>query len=163
MIKKILHSNFYKDKIYFYFKYLFTRNTYYFLESNKKRSGNLIIGAAYNYNFIKISDFINSVIKNYKDDLILIVNKENLSELKKNISFKRIHYMVHCVNPLNGNINRYPAYLKILSKFKNKKNILLTDTRDVIFQENPFKNFRHKIAIGKENLLYKDDMQELYV
>ena len=29
--------------------------------------------------------------------------------------------MVHNVNPLDGNINRYPAYLKILSLFKNKK------------------------------------------
>ena len=157
MIKKILHSNFYRDKIYFYFKYLLTGNTYFFLKTNKKRSGNLIIGAAYNYNFVLIRNFINSIAKNYKDDLILIVNKENLGELKKNISYKRIHYMGHNVNPLNGNINRYQAYLKILSLFKNKKNILLTDTRDVIIQKNPFKNFKYKIALGKENLLYKND------
>lgn len=50
--------------------------------------------------------------------------------------------------------SRYAFYYKFL-KDKQYRNILLTDTRDVYFQDNPFKNFNYELAVFEEAKMYK--------
>ena len=106
---------------------------------------NLILSAAVGYNFNQIELFIKSLKKFNSDEICFIISKKDNSleqELRKlkcqviktNISKKEIQF------------KRYEIFLKYLTS-KNYKKILMCDSRDIYFQQNPF-SFDYKKPIN---------------
>lgn len=163
-LDKILVSNFRLKKLYYFFKYFFySKKTRFNFKLNKK-DHNLVIGAVYGMKPDSVEIFLNSLRKFYKDDIALIGTKADLKNFSQLCKTYKCCYVEDDNNPLNGFINRYRIYLKILNKFKFKKNILLSDTRDVYFQNNPLKNISNKIFIGAEkNIFFQDHINSSWV
>ena len=99
----------------------------------------IIMGAAINYNYNDLHNFVISLRKYYFGKILFFVsnnvdkktinffNEYKVSYLKLNVSSKIIFK------------ERYKIYLQYLKKNKFIR-IMISDTRDVIFQQNPFKN-----------------------
>lgn len=51
-------------------------------------------------------------------------------------------------------VSRFFEYQKFLKENNNITNVLLTDVRDVIFQDNPFTHLEQKLYVGMENPNY---------
>ena len=130
-----------------------------------KKNTNLIIGAVYGMTPSSIETFLSSVRKFYDGDIILIGVKSDKNILDKYLKKYKCNFLIDDNNPLNGFINRYKIYKKILDRFKFKKNILLSDTRDVYFQKNPFKIINNnKIYIGAEkNIFFQDRINNNWI
>ena len=117
---------------------------------------NLILGAAVGYNWDDLKIFIKSLRKFLNCRVILIF--ENVLDKKLINKFKnyRIEYYIykqknqtHIPGLTNSKSDvgqrRYEMYESILNKIKKKpKKVLLTDTRDVVFQKNLFNDKLNK-------------------
>ena len=113
---------------------------------------NLILGAAVGYTWDDLKIFIKSLRKFSNCRVILIFEKVLSSKLKNKFKKYNIDYYIYKEkNQKNipGLINsksdvgqrRYGMYEFVLKSIKKKPNrILLTDTRDVVFQNDLFKN-----------------------
>jgi hypothetical protein len=106
------------------------------------KKNDIIIGAALNYNHKDLSNFVVTLRKQYKNKILFFVSKDidfkTLNFFKKyNVSYLKIK-----VNPRQVFKYRYKFYLDYLKKNKFDR-VMVADTRDVIFQKNPFndKNF----------------------
>lgn len=165
LFEKIISSNFFIQKLYYYFKYFFFSKKILIDFRLNNKDNNLVIGAVYGMKHHQIEIFIYSLRKFYSGDIILIGIKKDKFNFDKILNKYRCKFIIDNNNPLNGFINRYKIYKKILDKFKFKKNILLSDTRDVYFQNNPFKKLnKNTIYIGAEkNIFYKDKINSNWV
>lgn len=117
---------------------------------------NLILGAAFGYQWSDLKIFIKSLRKFSNCRVILIFGNKLDKKNKDKLRFYKIeHYIYKRKNSMRvpGLINsksdvgqrRYEMYEYILKKIKKKpKKVLLTDTRDVVFQDDLFKNNFHK-------------------
>jgi hypothetical protein len=153
--KKIIFH--YKKYYFFILDFFIPRKIQIIKNKNYNLNEKLVIGAVYGYNFSNIEIFLKSLRKYYNEDLILILSSKDYIKLKKQLENYNCHFAIDNRSPLNGFINRYFVYKKILSSFKEKKQVLLTDTRDVFFQNNPFyKVNKNKIYIGCEYKNYKE-------
>ena len=113
---------------------------------------NLILGAAVGYTWDDLKIFIKSLRKFSNCRVILIFENVLSSKLKNKFKNYNIDYFIYKEkNKKNipGLINsksdvgqrRYGMYEVVLKSIKKKPNkILLTDTRDVVFQNDLFKN-----------------------
>lgn len=103
---------------------------------------NLVIGAAFNLPIRDIKRFVLSFRKyNIVDDLVLIINEEIFKSLnnffvKNNV--KAIINDSHKILDIIPHSYRYYLYADYLKNNLQYRSILLSDVRDVIFQENPF-------------------------
>ena len=172
--KNIIHKNFLDKIMSSNFNFFRTKNFLrYMLYSNKtqfdfkldKKNKDLIIGAVYGMKPASLTVFLSSIRKFYNGDIILVGIKSDKRIFKKYCEKYKCNFLIDDNNPLNGFINRYKIYKKILNKFKFKKNILLSDTRDVYFQKNPFKIITsNKIYIGSEkNIFFVDNINSYWV
>jgi hypothetical protein len=103
---------------------------------------NLVIAAAMNYGVEQIKNFILSFRKfNKEDDIVLIYNLNQTSTIEdfclqhniKLVSFEPCDRLpIHVVS------SRFLKYLDIVKEFDSYQNYLLSDIRDVFFQDNPF-------------------------
>lgn len=113
---------------------------------------NLILGAACGYNWNDLKIFIKSIRKFLNCRVILIVESLLDKRLKNKFRKYKIEYYIYKkINHKNipGLINsrsdvgqrRYEMYEVVLKNIKKKpEKILLTDTRDVVFQKDFFQN-----------------------
>lgn len=105
---------------------------------------NALVGVAVNFNKDAVKNFILSFREvNQKDDLILFVDSTNLPIFQevfadKNIKFAQFKYY-EFIDTLIHNA-RYLEYLEFLLDNPQYNNILFADTKDVVFQSNPFDN-----------------------
>jgi|LakMenEpi03Aug12_release.lakeMendotaPanAssembly.Ray.scaffolds.fasta_scaffold347427_1 hypothetical protein len=150
--------NFHCRKIFYFLLDLFISKNIQIIKKKVYNSNkNLVIGAIYGYSLNDIEFFLKSLRKYYNEDIVLILSGKDYIKLKNNLENYNCHFAIDNRSPLNGFINRYFVYKKILSSFKEKKLVLLTDTRDVFFQNNPFyKVNKNKIYIGCEYKNYKE-------
>ena len=104
-------------------------------------SKNLVMGTAVGYNISQVKNFVLSFRKfNMTDSIIMLVDKltqDNLQEFFNSyyvtpVLFDAAAYATPCNN------SRYTKYLEILVNNPQYKNVLISDTRDVVFQMNPF-------------------------
>tara|TARA_B100000989_G_scaffold68299_3_gene47519 strand:- start:305 stop:1234 length:930 start_codon:yes stop_codon:yes gene_type:complete len=99
----------------------------------------IIIGAAVNYMAKDLYNFVLSLRKNYKANVLFFVSN-NIDEETLNFFDKyKIHYEKTTQNTKEIFKKRYYLYLNYLKKNKFDR-VMITDTRDVIFQKNPFNN-----------------------
>lgn len=99
----------------------------------------IIIGAAINYNHNDLNNFVTTLRKYYLGKILFFVSN-NID--KNTISFfdkYKVSYfkLAEASNTIFK--TRYKIYLKYLKKNKFSR-IMISDTRDVIFQKNPFTN-----------------------
>jgi hypothetical protein len=113
-----------------------------------------IIGVVANYKYKHIKPFVESFNKDWGIDLILLytnLSKQTIGLLEKKgvvcVSFKHNKKII--------NNHRYELYKKFLEKNKQYEQIILTDVRDVIFQDNPFKNKVYGLNCYLETKNYK--------
>lgn len=105
---------------------------------------NAVIGVSVNFNTNELKNFILSFREvNTIDDIVLFVDINHIQELKEsfktyNVIFKTYHFHEFVDTPVHN--SRYIKYLEFLSDHNEYKNIFLSDTKDVIFQHNPFEN-----------------------
>ena len=105
-------------------------------------SGNkhLIIGAATGYKKKDLINFIESLRKVYTQDVILIMNEIIDEETKLYLSSKNIQRFITKKTSRTIFKDRYKIYLEIIQNNKNIEQVMVSDTKDVIFQLNPFEN-----------------------
>lgn len=139
---------------------------------------NLILGFGVSYNWVQLRNFVRSIRStDYKGDVFLIlsdrVDMETKRQLQRyNVKWISIQVAKAILSPsmskqiprdlhsLPLSALRIPIYLDILLRNKTKyNNVMLTDTRDVVFQENPFSFRHHKICFFFEatNIRIKDE------
>lgn len=103
---------------------------------NKKT---LILGAAGGYVENDLSNFVKTLRNFYKKSVFFIVSNDIENQTKKFFFKYKINLIYTKYNPKILYKKRYEIYYDFLIKNKYDK-ILITDTRDVIFQADPFKN-----------------------
>jgi len=104
------------------------------------KNKNLIIGAATGYKKNELYFFIESLRKVYFDKVILIVNKNITEETRNYLNLNKIDIFFSKYKSKTIFKDRYSLYYEIIKNQLNIENIMLTDTADVIFFDDPFKN-----------------------
>jgi hypothetical protein len=102
----------------------------------------LILSAAAGYNWQQLEIFVKSLRKNYSGKVLLILNNPNIELINKLKNFD-IDYLDTKIVPSDSAQSRYKYYYDYLNDNKVYEQVLLTDSRDVLFQNNPF-NFFYK-------------------
>tara|TARA_Y100000591_G_C21810327_1_gene687502 strand:+ start:413 stop:1219 length:807 start_codon:yes stop_codon:yes gene_type:complete len=116
---------------------------------------NLILSAAIGYNFSQIEFFLKSLRKFYKDEICLIVSQNNF-ELEQKLKKFNCDMIKSNIDKKKIQFERYGVYSEFL-KDKEYKNILLCDSRDIYFQDDPFHyNFGGSINFFLEDNLIKN-------
>ena len=98
---------------------------------------NLVLSAAIGYNFDQIKNFIISLRKYFSGEVHIIIDK-NENKLEQEILKYDCKSIKTSVNKKRIQFKRYKIYLEFL-KDKKFDNILLCDSRDIYFQNDPFK------------------------
>ena len=97
---------------------------------------NLVMGMAVGYTLEKVKPFVLSLRKFYNDRIIFLVDKldDESNEFYKSNNVEIFHGAVLD----RAYLLRYKYYLEILKNTSSVDKVMLTDTRDVIFQDDPF-------------------------
>lgn len=103
---------------------------------------NLILSAAAGYNWKQLEIFVRSLRKFYSQKVVLILNNPN-NELISNLKCFQIDFLNTNIIPFKSYQSRYQYYFDYLNNNKIYENVLLTDSKDVFFQNDPF-NFFYK-------------------
>ena len=101
---------------------------------------NLIIGAAIGYELKDVKNFVISLRKFFKDEVILIFNNNITEETNFFLNQYNIKLFISKTSSNKAFVDRYEVYLKIITKFKKLSRVMISDVRDVYFQRDPFKN-----------------------
>ncbi len=111
---------------------------------------NLIISAAIGYKFNQIEFFLTSLRKYYQEDICFIIGKNDI-DLEEGL--KRNNCKIIKTNILKKKIQfeRYKIFYDYI-RDKTYNKILLCDSRDIYFQENPF-NYNYE---GEINFFLED-------
>lgn len=105
---------------------------------------NVLLGISVNFDQFELKNLILSFREfNKEDDMILFVDPkqlETLSEAFKNydVMFKPLCFHDMCDTPIHN--TRYVKCYEFLLEHNEYKNVFLCDTKDVVFQGNPFKD-----------------------
>ena len=100
---------------------------------------NLVLGSATGYTKKQIFNFIKSLRNCYTEDVYLIVNNNIDTEIIDFFKENKINKITTDIKGKKIQKERYKIYLDFISK-SNYTNILISDVKDVIFQNNPFNN-----------------------
>ena len=107
---------------------------------SKDTNKNIIIGAATGYQKKDLFYFVETARKVFSGRIVLIVNNKINSETNHYLNRKKIDLFFTKSTSRTIYKDRYQIYLDIVKNNKNLENIMLTDTKDVIFQKDPFLN-----------------------
>ncbi len=126
---------------------------------------NLIIGAFTGYTFDQIRPWVESIdMCGFDGDKVLIIGQttqETADELAKR-NFKLIFIDPGHLRDIPIHVLRFIYIYDYLRQFHEEyEAVLTTDVKDVIFQQNPFKNDYwaawSDLIVGSEGLKYKDE------
>lgn len=126
---------------------------------------NLLLGAATNLNYDQLKYWAKSFREvNTKDDIVLLVfNMDEESKTKLRDIGVTVVEQTPLVNNMPIHTLRFIHFKNYLIQNKEKyefSNVLITDTRDVVFQSDPFYinlDGQASIAITSEGLNYSDE------
>ena len=100
---------------------------------------NIVISAAFGYQSVVLYPFIRSLRKVYQDRVAFLIRPNQVGEME---GFAKDYGIELVVSEHSWHaapeINRYFAALDFLRKNQDCRSVLLTDSRDVIFQSSPF-------------------------
>lgn len=123
-------------------------------DANMDAKRNLVLGTAtsYDVDYIKnnVIPFVNSFKRNVFDaDLVIIVSSTESPTVLQFLTNQNISFFQFPFEGKKGYVERYNAYKEYLRKNKKYERVLVTDTRDVLFQKSPFKQLND--IIGDEH------------
>jgi len=105
-------------------------------------SKNLIIGFAVNLcaNKESMTNFCISLRKYYEENVVLLTdtNDQDFIDYLKSFKVKVFKTSQH-ITIEDMMIQRWALPMKVIEAFPEAENIILSDTRDVVYQDNPFK------------------------
>jgi len=113
---------------------------------------NLVLSVAAGYEWAQLSIFIKSLRQVCSEKVLLILNNPNTELINKLKDFN-IDFLDTKIDPDDSYQSRYQYYFDYLNSNKINGQVLLTDSRDVFFQNNPF-NFFYKKNL---NFFLEDD------
>ena len=113
---------------------------------------NLILSTAAGYNWGQLEIFVKSLRKIFREKVILVLNNPNTDLVNKLKDFN-IDFLDTKIVPSDSYQSRYQHYYNYLKNNNIFEQVLLTDSRDVFFQDNPF-NFFYKKNL---NFFLEDD------
>lgn len=117
---------------------------------------NLILSAAAGYTWDQLKIFIISLRRVFDQKVVLILNKPD-SNLVNNLKDFNIDFLDTDIVPKDSYETRYGYYQDYLSKNKFFDQVLLTDSRDVFFQNNPFSyNYKKNLNLFLEDRNIKE-------
>jgi hypothetical protein len=131
----------------------------------------LIIGGASGYNWDNVKYWVNSIKETgFKGDIVLVTTNIDLKTLEK-LSSKDVKIHAYGKRTENGFVNdsknaphveRFIYIWDYLMKNQDYRFVTVTDTRDVIFQQDPSvflesNIFGRSLVASFEGLLYKDE------
>jgi hypothetical protein len=102
----------------------------------------LVLGAAYGYRPVDLFPFVVSLRRHYDGDVLFITDKLDQEFVEFYNNYNIITFEIDNVlaDRWNMQFERFNLYQQILEEhFTDTERILLTDTRDVVFQDNPFR------------------------
>lgn len=108
---------------------------------------NVVLGVSVNFKPIELKNLILSFREvNREDDLVLFIDDVNLSDAKKlyenyNVKFYAYHMHEIVTSPIHN--TRHIRFLEFLLDNPQYEKVFMTDTKDVIFQHNPFESMPH--------------------
>ena len=116
-------------------------------------SKNLVLTAAVGYNFAQVELFIKSLRKYHVGPIAIIIDENNY-DLKKNLRINDCDIIETNSNKKKIQFMRYKIFINYLSD-KTFDKILLCDSRDIYFQNDPFNYNYHGncIHICREKIL----------
>lgn len=117
-----------------------------------KKNTNLVIGAATGYKKIDLFYFVESLRNIFFEDVILIMNNKIDPETNHYLNSRNIKIFFTKSTSRTIFKDRYKIYFDIAQSNKNLKNIMISDTKDVIFQQDPFKS----PSLSKLNFFLED-------
>jgi hypothetical protein len=104
---------------------------------------NVVIGTALHYGPAQLKVFLESFRRyNTKDDIALLVNRDNkLFEFFDKYNVTPVFFESWKYAGTHINNSRFIRYLEfLLDKIVDYDRVMLSDTRDVVFQDDPFKD-----------------------
>ena len=104
------------------------------------KNKNLIIGAATGYNKRDLYYFVESLRKVYNEKVIFIVNDTLDEETNHYFNVNQIDIFLTKSSPRTIFKDRYKIYRKIIENHDRVGKVMISDTKDVIFQSDPFKH-----------------------
>ncbi len=105
---------------------------------------NLILSTAAGYNWSQLEIFVKSLRKIFREKVILVLNNPNIDLVNKLKDFN-IDFLDTKIVPSDSYQSRYQHYYNYLKNNNIFEQVLLTDSRDVFLQNNPFNFFYKKI------------------
>jgi len=124
---------------------------------SKHINKNIIIGAATGYQKKDLFNFVETARKVFVGRIFLIINNKINSETNHYLNKKKVEIFFTKLTSRTIYKDRYQIYLDIVKNNKNAENIMLTDTKDVIFQSDPFLNNNlNKLNFFLEDRLIKN-------
>jgi len=139
----VLNKKSLEEPINVYIKEFGNKN--HFIKLNDKyinNNKNLVLGAAFGYEIEDVKNFILSFRKfNLKDDICLLVDPYISSSLENFYKENKVTILKISIDDEYKNINKNNIRYLYYNEYLNNNlynNILLSDVRDVIFQENIF-------------------------
>lgn len=120
----------------------------------------LLIGAAYGYKTELLEPFVKSLRRNWQGDCLLVVHPLSDDELAFYEKYNIITFELEeeIKNPKDIQVMRYDIYKSILEEnFLDVDQILISDIRDVMLQDDPFKGSKGaELEFFLEPCLFKD-------
>lgn len=104
---------------------------------------NVVLGTALNYGPRELNNFAKSFREfNKNDDIVLIVDRDfKMFEFFEKYNIQPIFFESRLFMDTHINNSRFIRYLEfILDNITKYDRIFLTDTRDIVFQDDPFKD-----------------------
>ena len=98
---------------------------------------NLVLSAAVGYKFEQIEFFIKSLRKFYKEEVCIVIDGKN-TEIEKKLKEYNCSTIKTKISK-NETINKRNEIFTNYLKDKNYKNILLCDSRDILFSRKSFR------------------------
>lgn len=92
------------------------------------------------------NNFFNTLRNYYSEDIVVLTNEDDLPLENKFVTNVKINNILS---------DRHFAFWDFL-KNRNYENVLIADSRDIIFQNNPFYYLNHKMMLTEEGFLHKD-------
>lgn len=103
-------------------------------------ANNLVMGMAYNYKSEKVDVFVKSLRQYYDGNIVLVTNELDEKTQKYFDDNNVISYVIN--EEINTSVLffiRWNLYKYIIEEyFSDVENVILSDIRDVVFQDNPF-------------------------
>ena len=117
----------------------------------------LVVGAAIGYSDLQLEPFLRSLRRFTEAEVVLLVDdlKPSLAELVRTLQVRTLKINLS-FPPVWINVFRFKMLANLMANQNKYKRVLITDTRDVIFQADPFESVStDELCLAVENITFE--------